>query len=87
MTMLSIYNSISDYDCYDPEFGAVAVSLGFDLETALETALLAFDCCTPDNTCSYSEHIRTPFGTDEAQCENDRAVAMLMADLDEDLPF
>lgn len=85
--MLSIYNSISDYDCYDPEFGAVAVSLGFDLETALETALLAFDCCTPDNTCSYSEHIRTPFGTDEQQCESDLRYARLRRSFDEDLPF
>lgn len=85
--IINISNRISDYECYDPDYGPIVVALGDNIETALDTALLADDYCSPTNTCSYSERILTPFGTDEAQGESDRLVAMFMADLDEDLPF
>lgn len=87
MATLSIHNSIRDFECYDQFEGAQVVACGHDLDTALETALLADDYVSPMNTCSYYEHIVTPFGTDELQCESDKRKALLQRWLDEDLPF
>lgn len=85
--IINITNTLNDYDCYDLDFGPVVISRGDNIETALDTALLADDYCSPSNTCSYFEHVSTPFGTDEQQCESDWRYARLWRSLDEDLPF
>lgn len=88
--IINITNTIKDYECYDPDYGPVVISLGDNIETALDTALLADDYCSPTNTCSYFERILTPFGTDEAQCEFDQWLETQCEfdqRFDEDLPF
>ena len=88
MPTLSIHNSIFDFEDYDPCDGASVVASGHDLDTALDTALLADDYVDPMNTCSYYEHVVTPFGTDELQCEWDERQERLRRWVDDDdLPF